>query len=344
MSNSILPTRCAVIGLGMGGNHARTLHAFADADLVAVADLDQARLDSWAETIGQDRVFLQYEDMLKAAQPEVVIIALPNFLHLPVTKTALEAGCHVLCEKPMAMTVEQAEEMNAIATATGKTLGINFSQRFSPDHRAMEAIARSGDLGEIYHGYCSWTRRDGFPRFGGWFGQQQYSGGGPLIDLGVHRIDRSMSLMGYPTVQSVSGATHHKIGVPRAQQQGLQFDVEDFASGFVRFTNGASLVFEVSWGGHQGPKERQLMHIQGTDGALESGPNGAFHHYRRDDVFLTAAINCEAMQARKSVEEFVHCIREGLPFVGQPEHGIQVQRILNGLYDSAETGREVVYE
>lgn len=342
--SSILPTRCAVIGLGMGGNHARTLHAYPDAELVAVADLDQARLELWRETVGADGLFLQYEDLLKHAKPEVVVIALPNFLHLPVTQAALEAGCHVLCEKPMAMTVDEAEQMKAAAKATGKTLGINFSQRFSPNHRAMEAITKDGLLGDIYHGYCSWTRRDGFPRFGGWFGQKKHSGGGPLIDLGVHRIDRALTLMGHPTVQSVSGATHQKIGVPRAQARGLDFDVEDFATGFVRFTNGASLLFEVSWGGHQGPKEQQLMHIQGSEGALESGPNGAFHHYRRGNAFLSAQLDTEAMQARKSIEEFVHCVREGEPFAGQPEHGIQVQRILNGLYQSAETGREVVYE
>ena len=339
------PVRCAVIGLGMGRNHARSFLESPDSELVALADLDEKRLEGFADEVGKDALFTDYSTMLKEARPDLVMVALPNFLHKPVTIEALEAGCHVICEKPMAMTVAEAEEMAAAAEASGKQFGINFSQRFSAEHRALLELSESGALGEVYHGYCSWTRRDGFPGFGGWFGQKKLSGGGPLIDLGVHRIDRAMSLMGYPTVQSVQGTTHKKIGIPRAEEQGKAFDVEDFATGFVRFTNGASLLFEVSWGGHQGDKEMQAMRIVGTDGAIESqSKKGHFHHYRRGDVFYSAEVKTEQFKARNSMQEMVDCLIQGRIFGGTPMHGIQVQRILNGLYESAETGREVIYQ
>ncbi|MGJ3241481.1 MAG: Gfo/Idh/MocA family protein [Opitutales bacterium] len=338
------PLRCAVIGLGMGRNHANAFHTFPDAELVAVADLDETRLAQFADAVGKDGLYTDHKAMLAEARPDLVAIALPNFLHRPVTEEVLAAGCHAICEKPMAMTVEEAEAMKAAAKQAGKQLGINFSQRFNGGHRAMEQLVAAGKLGDIYHAYTSWTRRDGFPGFGGWFGQKKMSGGGPLIDLGVHRIDRALSLMGYPTVASVYGTTHKKIGVPRAQEQGKAFDVEDFATGCVRFTNGASLIFEVSWAGHRVGKEGQEMRIVGTEGALEMGKDGAFYCHRDGDIFLESSIDADRVPALKSMETMVDCILNDRPFPATPDHGIQVQRILNGLYTSAEEKREVVYE
>ncbi len=337
------PVRCAVIGLGMGRAHAHSFMQCEEASLVAVADLDVDRMAPFASDVGDAGLFTDSREMLKHIQPDLVMVALPNYLHKQVTLDALEAGAHVICEKPMAMTVAEAEAMHAAAKACNRRLGINFSQRFTPAHRALKHLADSGTLGDIYHGYCSWTRRDSIPRFGGWFGQKEMSGGGPLIDLGVHRIDLSMWLMGHPKVVSVSGVIHHRIGVPRGREHGVDFDVEDFATGLVRFENGASLVLEVSWAGHQREKETQLMRIMGTEGALEMD-RGYFHYSRRGDVFCATTIDVESAKARNSVQEMVHCLVTGQPFWGSPEQGINIQRILNGLYESAATGREVGFE
>ncbi len=334
------PVRCAVIGLGMGRKHAHSFMQCEEASLVAVADLDVDRLTPFEPEVGKDGLFSDHREMLKQIQPDLVMVALPNYLHKPVTLEALEAGAHVICEKPMAMTVAEAEAMHAAAKSRNRRLGINFSQRFTPAHRTLKHLADSGALGDIYHGYCSWTRRDNIPRFGGWFGQKDLSGGGPLIDLGVHRIDLSLWLMGHPKVVSVSGVVHHQIGVPRGREHGVPFDVEDFATGLVRFENGASLVLEVSWAGHQRDKETQLMRIMGTEGALEMD-RGYFHYARRGDAFCTTTIDVEGATSLNSVQEMVHCLVTGQPFWGAPEQGINVQRILNGLYESAATGRDV---
>lgn len=337
------PVRCAVIGLGMGRGHAHTFMEDQDATLAAVVDVDSDRLAAFEPELGKDALFTDYRDMLKQVEPDLVMIALPNHLHQTVTLDALKAGAHVLCEKPMAMSVAEAETMHAAAESCGRRLGINFSQRFSPAHRALKNITDRGALGDIYHAYCSWTRRDNIPRFGGWFGQKALSGGGPLIDLGVHRIDLCMWLMGHPKVVSVSGVTHDRIGVPRGKQQDKAFDVEDFATGLIRFENGASLLVEVSWVGHQREKETQQMRIVGTQGALEMD-RGYFLYTREGDAFCKSTIDVETVQARRSCQEMIHCLVTGEPFWGSPEDGINVQRVLNGLYESAATGRDVVFD
>jgi len=337
------PLRCAVIGLGMGRFHASTLRRFSSAHLAAVVDQRPDRLEEFAKKPDPPECFTDYREMIRKIQPELVIVALPNVLHLPVTRDALAAGAHVLCEKPAALSVAEAEAMRDAAEAAGRQLGINFSQRFGPAARALKKWVDEGAMGEIYHTYCSWTRRDGFPRFGGWFGQKALSGGGPLIDLGVHRLDLCLWLMGHPRVVSVSGMAHGKIGIPRAAEAGLEFDVEDFATGLVRFENGASLIFEVSWAGHQREAETSRLRIMGTKATLEQVGARTCRHTTRDGVFCTTEMDFSRKEALTSVEEMVECVRNGVPFPGSIAHGIAVQKILDGLYASAASGREVTF-
>lgn len=337
------PVRCAVIGLGMGQHHAAGIMECGQGELVAAVDMSQERLAFLKEKSPQTQLFTDYREMLRSVRPELVVIALPNSLHESVTLDALDAGANVLCEKPAAMTVGQAESMRDAALGAGLQLGINFSQRFAPAHRALKAIADAGKLGDIYHAYCSWLRREGFPGFGGWFGQRSLSGGGPLIDLGVHRLDLALWLMGYPQVVSVSGVAHRRIGVPRALKQNLPFDVEDFASGIVRFDNGASLVFEVSWAGHLRSEGTQQMRVLGTEGALEQSDGEYAHHFQYHGAYCSTRIDAGKAVPGSSVQEMIRCLVDGVPFGATIEQGITVQRILNGLYLSAEQGREVIF-
>jgi predicted dehydrogenase len=339
--------RCAVVGLGMGRNHAKSYHLNPEAELVAVADLNREALQGWEEAVGSDRVFTDYEEMLKAFKPDLVSIALPNALHREATEAALGAGAHVLCEKPMAMNLEEAQRMIEAAERANRQLAINFSFRFTPQAAGLKALADTGFLGEVYHANTRWTRRNGFPRFGGWFGQQALAGGGPLIDLGVHRLDLAIWLMGSPLPVSVSGATHEKVGVPRARREGKQFDVEDFATGFIRFDNGASLIFETSWAGMLEKREDMSTQVLGT--------LGAFKHYNsaEDSSFVAEYITKKAGQLAKGTlleypeltrnpyEEMVDCIQGNRPFPVTAMEGLRIQQILDALYASAKTGREV---
>lgn len=345
--------RVAVIGLGMGRLHAKSTLDNPEAEIVGLADLDENRLTEFKDRLPADRLFTDYKRMLEKAKPDLAIVALPNFLHLPVTVDCLEAGADVVCEKPMALHVGEAQKMRESAMNAGKHLGINFSYRFSREARALKELAEQGVLGEAYHAYTCWTRRNGIPGFGSWFGQKALSGGGPLIDLGVHRIDFALWLMGNPSPKKVFAVTHSRIGKPRAKEQGKKFDVEDLACGMVTFKNGASMLIEVSWAGMQESHERMLTRVTGTRGALVQGwtdagggwgKNLAFAKY----VFMEGDREIEGdiytggwENPRDSIAEFIHAAKNGLPFPTTPEEGIAVQQILDGLYESAETGAEV---
>lgn len=341
------PVRCAVIGLGMGKGHAKGFAECPDSKLVAVADLNVKRLDQFKDQVGKGHCYTDYKQMLKREKPDVVGVALPNFLHAPVTIDALRAGAHVLCEKPMAMNVGQARKMMTAARQARRTLGINLSYRFTPQARALKDLACNGALGHVYHAYTSWTRRDGFPGFGGWFGQQKLSGGGPLIDLGVHRLDMAMWLMGSPTPVTVSGTAHYDFGVPRARKEKKAFDVEDFACGFIRFDNGASLVFEISWGGHQADPEEMCTMVMGTEGTVVHRNEGGGYNFvaeyftEQNGHKLTSKVGPGRNAQGNAYAEFVKAVKSGKPFLATAEDGLRVQQVLDGLYASAKLKREV---
>jgi len=335
--------RCAIIGLSMGAWHFDRYKESEHGEVVAVVDVDTSKFARYTPIIGADNCFTDYKKMLKSAKPDLVSVVLPNYLHMPVTIDCLEAGAHVLCEKPMAMTVEEALKMRDAAERCRRQLGLNFNQRFSPEARALKAFVDGGRLGEIYHAYTCWTRRDGIPRFGGWFGQRKLSGGGPLIDLGVHRLDLAMWLMGYPEVMAVSGMTHSRIGVPRAKAARLNFDVEDFAAGFIRLKNGISLLMEASWAGHQREAEGVSMRLMGTEGGLEER-DGLWYISSQSTSKYISQISPDTGDRRSTCSEMARCVATGELYSAPAEHGIKIQRILNGLYASMEESREVMYD
>ena len=335
--------RCAIIGLGMGKFHYKGFSESEGAEVVAVADLAEDRMVPFAEKLGKDACFTDYQTMLKEVKPDLVSVALPNKLHEEVTIAALEAGANVLCEKPMAMKVEQAVRMKKTAERCGKQLGINLNQIYAAETEAIKNWIEAGNLGEIYHGFTSWTRQDGIPGFGGWFGQKALSGGGPLIDLGVHRLSIAMWLMGDPEPERVVGYTHHHFGLPRAKAENKAFDVEDFAAGSIRFKNGASLFLEASWDGFQEKRDKMQLRLQGSSGAIEK--NAELKYYGNSGgVFHQSTLTVPKGSTKGSYDAMVQSLRGGAPFRGTPELGIAIQEILEALYLSAETGGEVMVD
>ncbi|MCH6255088.1 Gfo/Idh/MocA family oxidoreductase [Puniceicoccaceae bacterium K14] len=342
--------KCAVIGLGMGKFHAQSFLENEDAEIVGLADVNPDLLAETGKRFEVEALFSDYREMLDSVKPDLVTVALPNFLHEEVVVDALDSGSHVLCEKPLAMKLEQGERMREAAIRAGRQLGVNLSYRFTPAGRALKALVDDGFLGEAYHAYTRWTRCDGFPKFGGWFGQKKLSGGGPLIDLGVHRIDLAMWLMGSPTPVTVSGVTHHRIGVERAKIENKAFDVEDFASGVVRFDNGASLILEASWGGYQEKKEDMHTRVMGDKGCLIHQNIGESYDFEGRFVkteggqLLRGEVVVSDQGVTDSYGEMVACLKEDRPFSVTVEDGMRIQRVLDGLYASAESGCEVSFE
>jgi predicted dehydrogenase len=277
----------------------------------------------------------------------VVSIATPNKFHAPLTIAALEAGCHVLCEKPMAMSADEARAMLAAAEKAGKRLMINFSYRFSEQSQALKDRVDAGELGDVYFARTVWHRRRGLPKFGGWFGQKGLSGGGPLIDLGVHRLDLALWLMGYPKPVWVMGSTYNPIATALAEKEGVPYDVEDLAVGLIRFENGATLEVEASWATNI--KERELMETRllGTEGGLvqrnlnETYEFEAELYFERNGAHYYMKLHAPRKRRLNAMYHLIESIVNDTPHIARGEEGLLVMEILDAIYKSAEEGRPV---
>jgi len=342
----------AVVGLGMGRHHLMGYHTYKRSRAVAICDLDPVRLAQFAGEcdIPEDRCFSDHKKMLARAREleiDAVSVALPNVLHAPISIDALKAGCHVLCEKPMAMNARQARAMLAAAAKAGKRLMINFSYRFTPQGQALKKVADSGVLGDVYYGRTAWYRRRGLPGFGGWFGQKKLSGGGPIIDLGVHRIDLAMWLMGNPRPVTVSAGAYGHIGGRIARQMGKKFDVEDIGGALIRFDNGATLIAEASWAGFTEKREEMITQLLGTKGGLIHRNTGEGYDfearvYTEEHGTLWETRLQQTLETPPSAyQEFVDAVLDRREPIATGQHGLDVQLILDAIYKSAELGREV---
>lgn len=340
--------RAGVIGLGMGKNHARAYAKHDRSELVAIADLDENRLKTVGDELGVPQRYTSPEDMIAKANLDVVCIATPNTLHKPLTLAALEAGCHVLCEKPMAMNAAEARDMLAAADRASKRLMINFSFRFRNESMAMKRAVDEGMLGDIYYARTVWMRRRGMPGFGGWFGQKALSGGGPLIDLGVHRLDLALWLMGYPKPTWVLGRTYDPIASRIAAEQGKSFDCEDFAAAMVTFENGASLHLTASWASHIRQRDEISTQLLGTKGGLEQVlgddgeqvPNLRIYRDEAESQFDMVYRN-SWLRAESAMAHFSNCILDDQPHIATAHEGLVVMELLDAVYQSAQTGAPV---
>jgi predicted dehydrogenase len=341
--------RVGVIGLGIGRHHIRGYQSHPAAEVVAIADLDEARLASVGAEYGIKGRYNSAEQLLAETELDVVSVATPNNVHKTLTCAALEAGSHVLCEKPMALNAAEGREMLAAAQKAGKRLMIDFSYRFGEQSQALKAQVDSGVLGEIYFARTLWHRRRGLPRFGGWFGQKAMSGGGPLIDLGVHRLDLALWLMGYPKPVWVLGSTYNPIAGALAKEQGVQFDVEDLAVALIRFENGATLELEASWAAHIQEHEWMETRLLGTQGGLIQRNKNETYEFEAELYFDRQGrqYDLKLHPPRRRPPEsnamyhFIESIVTDTPHMATGEEGLLVMEILDAIYASAEQGRPI---
>ena len=226
-------------------------------EIVAICDIKIEKAKAMAEKYNIPQIFENYKDLLALPELDAVDICTPNYLHSIIAVEALERGLHVFCEKPDAVSVSEVEKMQAAAEKSGKVLMVMRNNRYMPISSFTKKYIADGNMGEIYAARCGWQRRRGIPGKGGWFTTKEQSGGGPLIDLGVHMIDLTMWLMGSPKPVAVTGCTYCKFADTDVsdsteskfgeKSSSGTFDVEDLAMGFIRFENGACLQIEFSW-------------------------------------------------------------------------------------------------
>jgi len=342
-----MTVRVGVVGLGMGRHHAKAYAASPLADLVAICDSDPQRLAEFQAVYPKAKAYLSYEDLFSSGTVDAVSVALPTFLHDTVTIAALQAGLHVLCEKPMAVNAQRARAMLEASRAAGKKLMIHFNYRYSPSAQYVKRYIDAGNLGQIYYARTRWLRARGVPKPGGWFGIRELSGGGPVIDLGVHRLDMALWLMDYPQAVSVSASAFYLVGKRFAEEMGVPYDVEDLASALIRLENGVTLQMEASWVGGTDLREDMLTAIYGVHGAaIQRNVNEG---YDFEAVALRSADGTlEQISPKRyppecpsAVEDFVRRVHDDLPLEAKPEHGYELMRIIDAIYRSSEEGREV---
>jgi predicted dehydrogenase len=217
-----------------------------------------------------------------------------------------------------------------------------FNNRYRGDTQLLKRFVEAGELGDLYYGKTGWVRRHGAPGAGGWFTTKELSGGGPMIDLGVHALDLTWWLMGQPKPVSVAGSAFFSLGPKEMEAKGAKgtFDVEDAAVAHIRFENGAAILLEVSWLLHT-PKESFYSSIMGTDGGASAEPD---FRIVKDMYGSPVDLTPQAPNVNGHEGEMVHfidCIRKGTEPISTAQDGLNVQKMLDGIYRSAEKGEAI---
>ena len=348
--------KVAVIGVGsISKHHIESYMNNRDAELYAFCDINEQRLKFMGEKYGVTRLYTDEAQMLRELpELDAVSVCTWNSAHAPCTIMALEAGKHVLCEKPMATNVEDAVKMKEAADKNGKLLMIGFVRRFGRDCVMVNELIKNNALGEIYYAKVANIRRNGNP--GGWFGEKARSGGGPLIDLGVHSIDLVRYLMGMPNPTSVYGATFDKLGArndiktPKAYVAASATDhdicdCEDLASALVRFDNGAVLSVEMSFALNTGDTMNNIQ-LFGTEAGVKVDSKNVTL-YGTTDGFLTDTCfegknGLDVTEAfGREIDHFVDSARGLVECINTADDGIAMMKILTAIYKSADNGHEV---
>ncbi len=351
--------RVGIIGVGgiFKGSHIGEYLDDERLEVVALCDIIEERATEIRDKhFPNAAVYTDFNELLKDETIDSVDICTPNYLHSIIAVAAFKAGKHVFCEKPDAVNVEEVLKMNRAAEKAGKTLMIMRNNRFSPASQYAKKYIESGAMGEIYCGRCGWQRRRGIPGKGGWFTTKAQSGGGPLIDLGVHMIDLAIWLMGSPTPVAVTGSTYCKFADNDVSDSvnsdfgdkvsGGTFDVEDLAMGTIRFDNGAQLQIEFSWASNI-KQENRFVELRGTKSGLtwRDGDVEVFTemHGQGCDIH-PSNLQPEKKEHVLNLINFYDVVIDGKEPVFKPQQGIDMIKILCAIYKSAETGREVVLD
>lgn len=348
--------KIAVIGVGsIAESHINAYLKNPDCELYAFCDINEETLKAKGEKYSVTRLFTDKDEMLKSC-PEIdaVSVCTWNCAHAECTIAALKAGKNVLCEKPMAMNAAEAEEMLRTAKETGKLLMIGFVRRYGNDCGVVKDFVDSGDFGEIYYTKATYLRRAGAP--GGWFGDIKLSGGGPLIDLGVHVIDLARYVSGNPKPVSVFGATFKKLGnrdglklTKRYNQTDKKdtFNVEDFASAMIRFDNGMVLAIEASFSLNI-KNDVATIQLFGTKAGAILNPE--LEIFTENNGYLTnlsfresTALSFDGL-FEGEINHYVDCLLNRAECKSPAEDGVVLMKILDAVYKSAETGHEVIID
>ncbi|MGE5548946.1 MAG: Gfo/Idh/MocA family protein [Bacteroidota bacterium] len=355
--------RAGIIGCGgiAFGKHLPGLAKLQDqVEMAAFCDVIEEKAATAAKEFGAGgaKVHTDYRKLLEDRSLDLVHICTPNRSHAEIAVAALESGKHVMCEKPMAKTAADARRMVEAAKRTGKKLSIAYQNRFRPDSQYLFRLCRRGDLGEIYFAKAHAVRRRAVPTWGVFLNEAE-QGGGPLIDIGTHALDLTLWMMDNWQPRYVVGNTYHKLGPCKdaANAWGpwdpAQFTVEDAAFGFITMQNGATIILESSWALNTLQEGEARTTLCGTEGGADMQDGLRLNGESFGKLYTTypmlegkGVAFYEGNKENPGDEEakaWIRCLSaNGEPLV-KPEEALAVTEILEGIYESAKTGKPVYF-
>ncbi|MFY0758771.1 Gfo/Idh/MocA family oxidoreductase [Metabacillus dongyingensis] len=355
--------RIGIIGCGgiANGKHLPSLSKLDQVEVVAFCDIIKERASEAALKFGSEdaEVYEDYQELLKDLSIDCIHVCTPNNSHAEISIAAMEADKHVMCEKPMAKTSEEARLMVEAAKRTGKKLTIGYNNRFRKDSQYLKRICEKGDLGEIYFAKAHAIRRRAVPTWGVFLDEEK-QGGGPLIDIGTHALDLTLWMMNNYKPKVVLGSTYHKLGQRKDAANAWgpwdpeKFTVEDSAFGFITMENGATITLESSWALNTLEVDEAKCSLSGTEGGADmkeglrlNGENLGELHTTIVDLRSGGVAFFDGKQESDSDLEarlWIESILNDTDPIVKPEEAFVVTQILEALYESAKTGKAVYLE
>jgi predicted dehydrogenase len=347
--------KTGTIGVGIigAGGIAKGIHIpgyqkLENVEVRAIADPVEASRKSVSEQYNIADTYADYKEMLKRDDIDVISVTTPNFLHAEAAIAALKAGKDVLCEKPLAMNAKEGAAMVDAAKKSGSKLMCGYNHRFRPEAKVLRDYVKSGAMGNIYYARAQALRRRGIPGWG-FFISKELNGGGPLIDIGVHILDLTLHVVGHPKPVAVSGKTWDMFG-KRKDVVGLMgqwdyknFTVEDFAVAQIRFENDFVLTLESSFCANIEEREIFNFSVMGDKGGCQLTPLKMFTEKDQTLLDITPAYLPTGVQSHHlEIASFIDSVRNDKPVFTPGEEALKVTQIIDAIYKSSETGKEVL--
>lgn len=345
--------RVGVAGAGaIAPSHCSGVQKHPSGELVAVADAHEERAKAMQKNFAIPKRYSDVNELIADGDIDAICIALPTYLHADVAVAALEAGKHVLLDKPFAMNQQEAVRVIETAKRMDKIFCVGMNQRFGKPAQTIRELIKRGELGELYHGEAAWCRRAGAPRFGTWFGDKSRSGGGALLDIGVHALDLCFYLLDNYHIETVSGVAYTKIcnrgigegGWGKSDPGEFLFDVDDFSSAFIRLAGGVTVILKASWARHQPENDLASVQVFGTEAGATANPPRLcrFSASSPGDYEVIDVQNAELKYpACDRHVNWLDAILDNDELECKPEQSLVVQKTIDAIYESSKTGREV---
>lgn len=357
-------TKVGIVGCGgiATGKHLPAISKNKDVEIVAFCDLIKEKAEDAAKKYGVEdaKVFTDYKELIKLPEIEAVYVLTPNRSHSFITVDALEAGKHVMCEKPMAINSAEAKKMVDAAKRTGKLLTIGYQNRYTAKARALKEYIDDGKLGEIYRASAHAIRRRAVPTWGVFLNEYE-QGGGPLIDIGTHALDLTLYMMNNYKPKRVLGQKFRKLADTKNAANAWgpwdpeKFTVEDSCFGFIVFENGAVVNVDASWALNTLDVYEASTEVCGTlagattkEGLVINGEENGRLYTLTPELSMGGVAYFDGAGAMSEADiecaTFINAIRTGSPLVVKPEQAYVVTQILEAIYLSADEGRAVEFD